>query len=276
MLIGIVKKNAIMMIDFALEAQRKHGMTPAEAIYEACLVRFRPIMMTTMAALMGTLPIALGFGAGAEARRPLGLAVVGGLVVSQLLTLYITPVFYIYMEKLRKGPARRVARSGRRRITDEIVRNNREAPGVYSSVYRQLIRHFFGRFFDTESLSPQGDPQAGVIQTLGILAVPSAFFVLLFRPLTLWGWDLCMVRYLFVLYLDGGDGLRHGLRMGRPVPRRARPPDSHPDADPPPHAAARQSRSRSAFSSRCSWPTSTSSACSSGRVSTAAAIPSRF
>ena len=101
LLIGIVKKNAILMIDFALEAERKEGKGPAEAIYEACLLRFRPIMMTTMAALFGALPLALGTGVGSELRRPLGIAIVGGLLVSQLLTLYTTPVVYLYLDRMR-------------------------------------------------------------------------------------------------------------------------------------------------------------------------------
>ena len=114
LLVGLVKKNGIMMVDFAVEARRA-GKGAEEAIYEACVVRFRPIMMTTMAALMGTLPIALGFGAGAESRRPLGLAVVGGLLFSQMITLYVTPVFYVYMDRLNGWLERRRGAAGRLR-----------------------------------------------------------------------------------------------------------------------------------------------------------------
>jgi multidrug efflux pump subunit AcrB len=106
LLIGIVKKNAIMMIDFALEAERRQGLSSQEAIYQACLLRFRPIIMTTMAAMLGGLPLALGTGTGAELRRPLGITIVGGLMVSQLLTLYTTPVVYLYLDRLRKFAAR--------------------------------------------------------------------------------------------------------------------------------------------------------------------------
>jgi multidrug efflux pump len=114
LLIGIVKKNGIMMIDFALEAERKDGKAPEEAIYEACLLRFRPIMMTTMAALLGGLPLALGTGIGSELRRPLGISMVGGLILSQILTLYTTPVIYIFFDKLarRRAAAREGAGSG--------------------------------------------------------------------------------------------------------------------------------------------------------------------
>ena len=106
LLIGIVKKNAIMMIDFALEAERVEKKPPEEAIFQACLLRFRPIMMTTMAALLGGLPLALGTGTGSELRRPLGITIVGGLLVSQLLTLYTTPVVYLWFDRLAARFAR--------------------------------------------------------------------------------------------------------------------------------------------------------------------------
>jgi len=115
LLIGIVKKNAIMMIDFALDAERNHGKPPEEAIYEACLLRFRPIMMTTMAALLGALPLALGSGTGAELRRPLGITLVGGLMLSQLLTLYTTPVIYLFFDAIARKLSHKKAQKAQTR-----------------------------------------------------------------------------------------------------------------------------------------------------------------
>jgi multidrug efflux pump len=127
LLIGIVKKNAIMMIDFALHAERALGMGTREAIFAACSLRFRPILMTTLAALFGALPLALGSGYGAELRRPLGISIVGGLIASQMLTLYTTPVVYLYLDRFQHW-ASRVASGWRRRAAGSARREGRPAP----------------------------------------------------------------------------------------------------------------------------------------------------
>ena len=137
LLIGIVKKNAIMMIDFALEAQRNEGKAPREAIYQACLLRFRPIMMTTMAALLGGLPLALGTGTGSELRRPLGITIVGGLIFSQVLTLYTTPVIYLAFDRLAKRlSGAHGAGRGRRRA--ELAAERRRREPVHAFIHRPV------------------------------------------------------------------------------------------------------------------------------------------
>ena len=134
LLIGIVKKNAIMMIDFALEAERNQGLNARDAVFQACMLRFRPIMMTTMAAMLGALPLAIGFGEGSEMRRPLGISIVGGLLVSQLLTLYTTPVVYLYLERFRLWCKRQWARIYRAPPTVERRRRQRDV-AVMTNVY---------------------------------------------------------------------------------------------------------------------------------------------
>ncbi len=143
LLIGIVKKNAIMMIDFALDAERKEGMKPEDAIYQACLLRFRPIMMTTMAALLGAVPLAFGTGTGSELRRPLGITIIGGLLISQMLTLYTTPVIYLWFDRLaRDFPASRGRSRAVPASTDEYLRALHPQAGRHDAADR---RHHAGR-----------------------------------------------------------------------------------------------------------------------------------
>ncbi len=182
MLVGLVKKNGIMMVDFALEVAATHGKSAEEAIFEACLVRFRPIMMTTMAALMGTLPIAMGFGAGAESRRPLGLAVVGGLLFSQVLTLYVTPVFYIYMDKLqqrlnrgkRRGKTGLTSRTASPRPPPSSSRNASPQPSPCATQVSSLSAE--GQEVRLEDLvARDGDADQGVWAPAGSVALNGIF-----------------------------------------------------------------------------------------------------
>ncbi len=140
LLIGIVKKNAIMMIDFALAAERKEGMKPEEAIYQACLLRFRPIMMTTMAALLGAVPLALGSGSGSELRRPLGITIIGGLLISQLLTLYTTPVIYIWFDRLAARFSRK-PQAGRGPLPAPEPRSGQVSDEYFRALHPQARRH---------------------------------------------------------------------------------------------------------------------------------------
>ena len=160
LLIGIVKKNAILMIDFAIQAERNENNSPEESIYQACLLRFRPIMMTTMAAMFGGIPIAISNGNGAELRRPLGIAIVGGLIVSQMLTLYTTPVIYLYMDRLRAMDQRRKdACSGRHPAQDFLL--------------RRLTCSSFGRCISSPVQSPAQSLVQSLVQSIR-LAQPQA------------------------------------------------------------------------------------------------------
>ena len=166
LLIGIVKKNAIMMIDFALDAERNEGKPPREAIYQACLLRFRPILMTTMAAVLGALPLMLGTGAGSELRHPLGISIVGGLLVSQLLTLFTTPVIYLWFDRLAVRFAGRTREAGARERIELSVELNH---GPVNSLHSPAGRN------DVADLRAGGRGRRGVFQAAGFAAAAGGF-----------------------------------------------------------------------------------------------------